>query len=752
MAEENRCPQCGDKLGANAPRGVCPKCLIKLGLPSGADVEKTTTPDDKSGVPTSTTPPGRFVPPEPAELAMQFPQLEILTLLGQGGMGAVYKARQKQLDRLVALKILPPEVGQDPAFAERFTREARSMAKLSHQHVVTLHEFGQTEEGLYYFIMEFVDGTDLRHVIQSGELSPDEALVIVPKICEALHYAHKKGIVHRDIKPENILLDKESNVKIADFGLARLLDRPATAFTLTQAGQRMGTPHYMAPEQIEGAHEVDHRADIYSLGVVFYEMLTGQLPIGQFAPPSQKVQVDVRLDKVVLKTLAYEPERRYQHASEVKTDVESIADEAGGAPPKERGESITEAEVALARQSRATKISVGIVYCIILTAWVLIPYGMFDKQGLLDIKYWELFVVPASLAWVVWFLLRRSDVKAAFRLKPKYRKPEIGAKPQGLDQHASEVKTDVETIAGQERVIAIPLEHADEEAIRQQVKLPAIGLLVTGIINWIGITAGVLFMAKSQAAQIYSIPEAALWLVAVIAIFFSGLIFFAAFKMMRLEAYPWAIAGSILAMITTPGNIIGLPIGVWALVVLSNDEVKGAFARKRKVAESKTGKPEGEPGQRRFSRPAIVGACLSALALFWIPAALIYVGEIIKSDLQEFIMWVCILIGCTPMFATTILGMVSITQIRHSAGRLYGIGLALFDTLLFPLILLNIIMFGVFAGNIVQIPLGPYYGKYVIFAVIFACPLLDFLIIRWAWRKANAGPEPAQGEQISGTP
>jgi prepilin-type processing-associated H-X9-DG protein len=206
------------------------------------------------------------------------------------------------------------------------------MAKLNHQHVVTLYEFGHTEDGLYYFIMEFVDGTDLRHVIQTGELSPDEALVIVPQVCEALQYAHKKGIVHRDIKPENILLDKEGNIKIADFGLARLLDKPATSFTLTQAGQRMGTPHYMAPEQIQGAHEVDHRADIYSLGVVFYEMLTGQLPIGQFAPPSQKVQVDVRLDKVVLKSLAHEPERRYQHASEVKTEVETITHVA--APPK----------------------------------------------------------------------------------------------------------------------------------------------------------------------------------------------------------------------------------------------------------------------------------------------------------------------------------------------------------------------------------------------------------------------------------
>jgi serine/threonine protein kinase len=290
---------------------------MKLGLSSGADADKIAASCDQSDVPTSATPPSGFVPPEPKELAEQFPQLEIIELLGQGGMGAVYKAQQKQLDRLVALKILPPQAGQAEAFAERFTREARSLAKLNHPRIVSVFDFGRTEDGLCYFIMEYVDGTDLRHVIQGGELKADEALAIVPQICEALHYAHNKGIVHRDIKPENILLDKEGNIKIADFGLAKLLDRPTTAYTLTQVGQRMGTPHYMAPEQIEHPHEVDHRADIYSLGVVFYEMLTGELPLGRFAPPSQKVQVDVRLDEIVLHTLEKEPELRYQHASEV---------------------------------------------------------------------------------------------------------------------------------------------------------------------------------------------------------------------------------------------------------------------------------------------------------------------------------------------------------------------------------------------------------------------------------------------------
>jgi len=170
MAEPNRCPQCGGELPDDAPQGLCPQCLMKLGLPTGAEADKAGSSDAGSDVPTSATPPGRFVPPEPGELAKQFPQLEVIELLGQGGMGAVYKARQKQLDRLVALKILSPQVGEDPAFAERFAREARSLAKLNHPYIVTVYDFGQTEKGLFYFVMEFVEGTDLRRVIQEGRI------------------------------------------------------------------------------------------------------------------------------------------------------------------------------------------------------------------------------------------------------------------------------------------------------------------------------------------------------------------------------------------------------------------------------------------------------------------------------------------------------------------------------------------------------------------------------------------------------
>src|SRR5439155_6700067 len=155
-------------------------------------------------------------------------------------------------------------------------------------------------------------------------LAPRETLAIVPQICEALQYAHDQGIVHRDIKPENILVEKSGRVKIADFGLAMLAGREPESPRLTQPREVMGTPHYMAPEQVEKPQLVDHRADIYSLGVVFYELLTGELPLGRFAPPSQKVQIDVRLDEVVLRTLEKEPEKRYQQVSELKTEVDSI--------------------------------------------------------------------------------------------------------------------------------------------------------------------------------------------------------------------------------------------------------------------------------------------------------------------------------------------------------------------------------------------------------------------------------------------
>ena len=158
------------------------------------------------------------------------------------------------------------------------SREKRS-AKLNHPNIVTVYDFGHVDDH-YYLLMEYVDGVNLREAMQAGRFSPSDALEIVPKICEALQFAHEQGILHRDIKPENVLLDEKGRVKIADFGIAKLASDPSKQNpTLTSMGQTLGTPHYMAPEQIENPTDVDHRADIYSLGVVLYEMLTGELPI-----------------------------------------------------------------------------------------------------------------------------------------------------------------------------------------------------------------------------------------------------------------------------------------------------------------------------------------------------------------------------------------------------------------------------------------------------------------------------------------
>jgi serine/threonine protein kinase len=317
--EAKSCPRCGTDLSDTAsPGGLCPKCLLEMGLDGAGSASEV----DAGG----SDAPGELAP-SLEELTPHFPQLELIEVLGRGGMGTVYKARQRGLDRFVALKIMPATAAKDPSWPERFAREARALARLSHPNIVGVYDSGEVA-GIYFFAMEFIDGVNLRQMIRAKSANAKDALAIVAQICDALQYAHEEGVVHRDIKPENILVDQRGRVKIADFGLAKLLGGKDSGYTLTRSQQTMGTPHYMAPEQWEKPLDVDHRADIYSLGVVFYELLTGELPLGRFAPPSSKIEVDVKLDEVVLKSLAKEPELRYQQASQIKTDVEGVADQA----------------------------------------------------------------------------------------------------------------------------------------------------------------------------------------------------------------------------------------------------------------------------------------------------------------------------------------------------------------------------------------------------------------------------------------
>ncbi|MDA0282025.1 MAG: protein kinase [Planctomycetota bacterium] len=328
-APEMTCPRCGAEVDAAVASGMCPTCLLKQAALGTAADSIPATP---------------WTPPSVEEIASEFDQLEIMELIGHGGMGAVYKARQKSLSRLVALKILAPQHADNSDFADRFSREGTILAEVNHPNIVTVHDFGRAGD-FYFLLMEFVDGVNLRQAMTAGRLTPKQALAIVPPICEALQFAHDRGIVHRDIKPENLLLDKAGRIKIADFGIARMLRTDAVAIPLTEVGDAvvagaseagttnpkeltrdavLGTPKYMAPEQREQPTEVDHRADIYSLGVVLYEMLTGELPDATFLPPSRRVEIDVRLDEIVMRALEQNLKLRYGNATEFRNEVETV--------------------------------------------------------------------------------------------------------------------------------------------------------------------------------------------------------------------------------------------------------------------------------------------------------------------------------------------------------------------------------------------------------------------------------------------
>jgi serine/threonine protein kinase len=583
-------------VAADAPEGLCPVCLVRQVIDDGPE-----TVDRPAGWSPS---PG-FVPPAPAELAPHFPQLEILALLGQGGMGAVYKARQKKLDRQVAVKVLPPEVARDPAFAERFTREARSLARLNHPQIVTVHDFGDVD-GLYYFTMEYVDGRNLRDLLQEGPLPPTQARSLVLQICDALQYAHDEGLVHRDIKPENILLDRKGRVKIADFGLAKLVGLTPTYLTLTGTHEVMGTLLYMAPEQMKQAHSVDHRADLYSLGVILYEMVTGELPLGRFAPPSRKAGVDERFDEVVLKALAREPAERYQDAAALKQDVEAAL----AASPTGEGE-----------RSAGSRRPV----------WPCVRFERYDKDGHLETGG---LLRRDDEALILEFDTTQKRLRKHFKefvqgheLSREVRIPlhEVATLSFGwgwgrppctllLQVTRLAVLAGMPSEQGQVQLF-IPHENRDEARrlvksigrpgsdnqgewpgatvarARRAVAGPAWGLLLSSVL-------GLLLMGGQLGGIIWD-PHVfglgtAWWVPLIVpAALVQAL---GAIMMLRLRWYPLAATASILAMIPwSPAFVISLPFGIWTCNVLGNPEVTEAFFDPR---HSPVDEPAGEPGPR----------------------------------------------------------------------------------------------------------------------------------------------------------
>ncbi len=260
-----------------------------------------------------------FAPRDAKDLASLFPGYEIQHLVATGGMGAVYCAVQESLDRIVAIKILPNELSQDPEFCSAFEAEAKAMAKLNHPNLIGVFDFGEVS-GMLYIIMEYVEGETLFNITQGGVIKSSESLRLMQGICAGVASAHEHGILHRDIKPANILLDAHLQPKIGDFGLARPVDREV------EDGEMIfGTPGYTAPEVIEPPHVFDQRADIFSLGVMLHELITGKLPEDDPRPASAQVRCHPRVDAVIRKATQLDPEQRFQTAADMAEELAKVS-------------------------------------------------------------------------------------------------------------------------------------------------------------------------------------------------------------------------------------------------------------------------------------------------------------------------------------------------------------------------------------------------------------------------------------------
>lgn len=294
------CSQCASVLRED---GACPVCMLKLALDYRGSNAALDADDSL------------------AELNAKFPQLQILRVVGRGGMGTIYQARQVSLDRDVALKVIDRAICSDASFLDRFEREAKALAKLSHPNIVAVYDYGRTDDGLAYFVMEYVHGLNLREAMQSMTIDVPSAIGILCALSDALQEAHSKGIIHRDIKPENVLLSEDGQVKLADFGIAKIVGQ-VDERRITATQQVLGTAHYLAPEQLESPNEVDHRIDIYALGVMMYELLTRRLPVGNFEPPSHlNPELDPALDPVLMQALNRRPTARYASAEDFKAAI-----------------------------------------------------------------------------------------------------------------------------------------------------------------------------------------------------------------------------------------------------------------------------------------------------------------------------------------------------------------------------------------------------------------------------------------------
>jgi serine/threonine-protein kinase len=320
------CPNCGAEIPADAPEGGCPGCLLESGLrlPASEDEDAPTVAPKQQ----------RTTSERLVEILGELGDYELLEEVGRGGQGVVFRARQKSLNRTVALKVISLGQWASKGHLKRFRREAEAAASLDHPSIVPIYEVGE-REGACYFSMKFVEGGQLDEVVRRAPISIRQAAELITKVARTVHYAHEHGILHRDIKPGNILLDTKGEPQLTDFGLARLVEAEST---VTRTMEVMGTPSYMAPEQAVGSNSaVSSVTDVYGLGAVFYQLLTGQPPFAggttyetiklllDTEPRPPRVlnpKIDRELSTICLKCLEKDPQRRYSSALALAEDLE----------------------------------------------------------------------------------------------------------------------------------------------------------------------------------------------------------------------------------------------------------------------------------------------------------------------------------------------------------------------------------------------------------------------------------------------
>lgn len=310
--------------------GICPAC-----------VAKTMQRDFFSGMDAGIE--------EKEPLSINVQGYEVQELIGGGGMGEVYRAVLTARGKMVAMKVVAGRLTRDPEVTARFEAEVAAMSQLDHENVVHVLDHGETANGRHFLVMEYVDGCDLRRLLRAQKLETERALDIFLKVCAGVAHAHERGLVHRDIKPANILIGADGTVKVADFGLAKTLVENSSGYGFTQTRDTFGTPYYVAPEVTRSAGCADGRADIYALGVLLYELLTGAVPMGQFTPLSQKTGLSKKIDAVINHALADDPKRRLTSVAEMAATVEKIiADHQRGTAKKLRSRRVMAAAAVLA--------------------------------------------------------------------------------------------------------------------------------------------------------------------------------------------------------------------------------------------------------------------------------------------------------------------------------------------------------------------------------------------------------------------